>query len=118
VRNGCFCAHPYLFHLLQLPEEQVTNWSKRILNGDKADKPGLVRISFGCYNNTDDIDRVIEMLNRIVRGDYQGDYRMNPHTGEYIPANYHEPIHQYFALEPSNESSSEEKKLVSAFPLP
>jgi len=99
VRSGCFCAHPYVVHLLGLKADESALWRKQLLNGDKSNMPGMVRASFGCYNNTEDIDRLMEMLERIVRGDYQGDYRVNSRTGEYLPIGYEEPLGAYFLLE-------------------
>lgn len=99
VRSGCFCAHPYVVHLLHLGPEEAVTWRQKILHGDKSDMPGMVRISFGCYNTTDDIDRLIAMLEVIRRGEYQGDYQLVPHTGEYLPVNYTEPLAGYFSLE-------------------
>jgi len=99
VRSGCFCAHPYVVHLLQLSGEEATTWRTQLLDGDKSNMPGMVRASFGCYNNTEDIDGLVTMLERIVRGDYQGDYRLIPSTGEYLPANYDEIFAEHFLLE-------------------
>lgn len=91
VRSGCFCAHPYVVHLLQLDERTASTWRDQILGGDRSHMPGMVRISFGCYTNTDDIDRLVAMLHRIVRREYIGDYRLDPRSGEYAPANWQEP---------------------------
>ena len=99
VRSGCFCAHPYVVHLLQLDEATADTWRDQLLSGDKSHMPGMVRASFGCYNNQTDIDRLVEMLQRIARGDYQGDYRLDPATGEYSPAGFVEPLADYFLLE-------------------
>jgi cysteine desulfurase/selenocysteine lyase len=71
VRSGCFCAQPYVARLLGLTEP---------VRG--IPRPGMVRISLGAYNTTDDIDAVVEMLGRIVQGDYRGQYRLME-TGEY-----------------------------------
>ena len=99
VRSGCFCAHPYVVHLLGLSADEAVTWRTQLLGGDKSSMPGMVRASFGCYNSTADIDRLAEMLERIARGDYQGDYRMEPSTGEYLPVGYEEPLADYFLLE-------------------
>ena len=99
VRSGCFCAHPYVVHLLQLPTEDHEAWKKRVLTGDRSDMPGMVRASFGCYTTTADVDRFVEMLDRVVRGDYQGDYQLDATTGEYAPAGYPEPLAEFFSLE-------------------
>lgn len=103
VRSGCFCAHPYVVHLLKLNEEEAGRWRDQLMAGDKSEMPGMVRASFGCYNNTDDIDRLVEMLHKIARHDYQGDYVLNRATGEYRPRGFHEPLEEYFLLEPQAE---------------
>jgi selenocysteine lyase/cysteine desulfurase len=76
VRHGCFCAHPYVVHLLGLNAGETATWRAQMARGDKSDMPGLVRASFGCYNTTDDVDRLAEMLERLARQDYRG--RVSP----------------------------------------
>ncbi len=98
VRSGCFCAHPYVVHLLHLGPQEAATWRQQLLGGDKSNMPGMVRISFGCYTNTQDIDRLVDMLERITRGDYKGDYRLAPGTGEYMPVNYEDPLAPFFLL--------------------
>ena len=98
VRSGCFCAHPYVVHLLQLPEDEAYDWQNQIIQGDKSNMPGMVRASFGCYNNEEDVDRFIEMLMRIVDGDIQGDYDLNRATGEYTPRGYQDSFEPLLAL--------------------
>jgi selenocysteine lyase/cysteine desulfurase len=98
VRSGCFCAHPYVVHLLQLDETSAHSWRGQLLGGDKSNMPGMVRASFGCYNDFGDVDRLVAMLHRIARGDYTGDYQLNRGTGEYLPADYVEPLADYFLL--------------------
>jgi selenocysteine lyase/cysteine desulfurase len=98
VRNGCFCAHPYVKRLLQFDEAEAQIVTQEILGGDRTNLPGMVRASFGCYNNTDDVDRLVEMLQRIAHGDYQGDYRLNRASGEYLPSDYVEPLAEHFLL--------------------
>ena len=98
VRSGCFCAHPYVVHLLQLDEETAGSWRDQMLQGDKSEMPGMVRASFGCYNNIEDIDRLVEMLERIRRNEYQGDYELTRSTGEYAPAGYVDPLAEHFLL--------------------
>ena len=100
VRSGCFCAHPYVVHLLQLDEVESAQWRDHLLAGDKSDMPGMVRASFGCYNNTEDVDRLVAMLERISRGDYDGDYVLDRKSGEYHPRGFEEPLDEYFLLEP------------------
>jgi selenocysteine lyase/cysteine desulfurase len=99
VRSGCFCAHPYVVHLLDLSEEEQHKWRERFLAGDKSSIPGMVRMSFGCYNNTEDIDRLVDMLHRIAAGDYWGEYTADPATGGYYPKDFREPFEEYFLLD-------------------
>jgi cysteine desulfurase/selenocysteine lyase len=105
VRSGCFCAHPYVVHLLQLSEEEQEAWRTQLLKGNKADMPGMVRMSFGCYNNTDDVDRLVDMLEHISRGEYAGTYKQDEHTGDYSPEGYHAPLGDYFLLDEAEEYS-------------
>jgi selenocysteine lyase/cysteine desulfurase len=98
VRSGCFCAHPYVVQLLDLDEEQSATWREQLLAGDKSDMPGMVRASFGCYSSTDDIDQLADMLGRIVRKDYKGNYEMDISSGEFLPAGYKEPLAHYLPL--------------------
>jgi selenocysteine lyase/cysteine desulfurase len=88
VRNGCFCAHPYILRLLKVDEEEARIHQEEILGGDRSRLPGLVRISFGCYTTADEIDHTVEMLARIVEGDYRGDYRQDRATGDFFPQGF------------------------------
>lgn len=98
VRSGCFCAHPYVVHLLNLDEVTASSWREQLLQGDKSNMPGMVRASFGCYNDTEDVDRLLEMVGTVARGDYRGKYQLIPSTGEYIPAGYEDPLDTHFLL--------------------
>src|SRR3990172_286101 len=92
VRSGCFCAHPYVVHLLQLDAEEAVSWRTQLLAGDRSNMPGMVRMSFGCYNTEADVERLAEMLERIARADYLGDYQLDSSSGEYTPAGYEDPL--------------------------
>jgi selenocysteine lyase/cysteine desulfurase len=83
VRNGCFCAHPYVKHLLRVSPEEDARFTAEVMAGDKSHMPGMVRASLGCYNNESDLDALAEMLERIVRGEYRGRYRQDPRTGAF-----------------------------------
>lgn len=99
VRSGCFCAHPYVVHLLQLDEAESTSWRDKMLAGDKSEMPGMVRMSFGCYNNTDDIDRLVEMLYRVQQKEYIGEYEVVRATGEYIPKGHQDHLDTFFSID-------------------
>lgn len=98
VRSGCFCAHPYVVHLLHLPAEQASSWREEIRQGNRANMPGMVRLSLGCYNDRSDVDRAVDMLHRISRGDVRGEYILDTASGEYTPVGFQEPLAEYFEL--------------------
>jgi selenocysteine lyase/cysteine desulfurase len=98
VRSGCFCAHPYILHLLGLSPSEARAVRSRMLAGDKSDMPGLVRISFGLYNTLDEIDTLIEALNRIARGEYSGQYIQEKSLGEYHPVGWDPDFEEYFSF--------------------
>lgn len=98
VRNGCFCAHPYLLHLLGVDQSQAQAHQQAIASGNKAHLPGLVRASFGCYNTVEEVDWFADVLERVVRGEYRGDYVQDPASGAYWPRGYDPQWEQYFKL--------------------
>lgn len=98
VRNGCFCAHPYLLHLLGLSPQEAEQVRTRILSGDRSDMPGLIRISFGLYNTFAEIDALVSALKEIARGHYQGVYLQDPASGEFTPKDWQPNFDRYFPL--------------------
>lgn len=58
VRNGCFCAQPYVQRLLNISEEEI----KERIEDPNLPHPGMVRISFGCYNTFEEIDIFTNLL--------------------------------------------------------
>jgi len=63
VRNGCFCAQPYVQRLLDISKKDI---KKRIRYSDLP-HPGMVRISFGVYNTQEEIDALINALFHIYK---------------------------------------------------
>lgn len=100
VRNGCFCAHPYLLHLLGYDETKAEVIRQQMIAGDRRAAPGMVRISFGLYNTFDDIDRLIIALQAIRAGKYCGDYQQNTASGEFYPSNWRIDYNAYFSFQP------------------
>ena len=82
VRNGCFCAHPYLMHLLGLTASAVDAIRTQLAQGDRRSMPGMVRVSFGLYNTTHDVDSLVAALQQIARGDMRGRYEQDRASGE------------------------------------
>ncbi len=96
VRNGCFCAHPYVVELLGLSDDETTRWRENFLGGDKSGMPGMVRMSFGCYSTEEDVDRLIEAIDVVRNRSYVGEYRQLPRTGEYLPVGYEDDFGGYW----------------------
>jgi selenocysteine lyase/cysteine desulfurase len=67
VRNGCFCARGYVQKLLNLnPAQTNSNPAPRPISDPST--PGMVRISFGCYNQLEEVDVLIKALREIADG--------------------------------------------------
>jgi selenocysteine lyase/cysteine desulfurase len=98
VRSGCFCAHPYILHLLGLNHQEADTVRHNIISGDRSDMPGLIRASFGLYNDLDDVDALVDALSCIAHGVYQGEYLQVKTTGEYFPVGWQPNFTEYFSL--------------------
>jgi cysteine desulfurase/selenocysteine lyase len=96
VRNGCFCAHPYVKHMLGVTPEEDHIFTEEVIAGNKSRMPGMVRASLGCYSNEADIDALVAMLHRIQRGEYRGTYRQNVATGAFHADGYAPDFTRYF----------------------
>jgi len=72
VRNGCFCAHPYLHRLLGLTD--TTELRRRLVAGEDVDLPGAVRPSFGIFNDESEVDELVRMIRLIRDRGWKGDY--------------------------------------------
>ena len=74
VRNGCFCANPYVFHLLHMSKAAVDSVEGEVNAGHRKALPGAVRASLAPYNDEAEVDRFVEAVGHIARGDLQGGY--------------------------------------------
>jgi len=84
ARCGQFCAHPYIFALLGISDAEAEKLYEGASCGNLADMPGVVRASFGLYNDKSDVDALCDCLEAIAKGDH-AEYDTNPHTGERRP---------------------------------
>jgi len=98
VRNGCFCAHPYLLHLLGLSSDEAKRVHTDILANNRSDMPGLTRISFGLYNTAEEVDVLAQALTNITRGKYYGRYEQDVKSGEYHAIDWKPDLAHYFKL--------------------
>ncbi len=87
VRHGCFCAHPYLLRLLQLPEADVRAYREAVVRHDRRSMPGAVRASACLSTSEDHIDRLLEAVASIAGGAPPTvDYAQDEVTGDFWPA--------------------------------
>lgn len=63
VRNGCFCAQPYVQKLLKISDDEM----ERYRSDESLPRPGLVRVSFGLYNDYNEIYLLAYMLKEISK---------------------------------------------------
>lgn len=100
VRAGCFCAHPYVAHLLGRSVEEQRASSLLALTGNKSDIPGMVRISMGVDTLESDINAVIRAVNKICenKDEYKKQYILNNATGVYEAVNKRNITEKYFKL--------------------
>lgn len=98
VRNGCFCAHPYVKLLLDVVGEREDRFLAAMASNDRRDIPGAVRVSVGFYNEEWEVDRFLQALERIIRKEYKGCYELDPRSGEYHPRGYRDDFGPYFSL--------------------
>ena len=67
VRNGCFCAQPYVKELLSLHCDTAERFRHAIATGDRRQMPGMVRASLGVYSRLDDIDALGGAVEQLLR---------------------------------------------------
>jgi cysteine desulfurase/selenocysteine lyase len=101
VRSGCFCAQPYVMHLLGLTQEAQADFHRAHLAGRRAARPGMVRVSIGVYNTMNDVDALADALERVIRRDYRGHYAQMP-NGDFVPRGHTDSIRSFL---PSDRSA-------------
>ncbi|MEK7705367.1 MAG: aminotransferase class V-fold PLP-dependent enzyme [Myxococcota bacterium] len=65
VRDGCFCAQPYVKSLLGIDDTTEKQLIEEILHGDRRNVPGLVRASLGVYSTGEDIEALCAALREL-----------------------------------------------------
>jgi selenocysteine lyase/cysteine desulfurase len=85
VRHGCFCAHPYITHLLGVGISDAHTIRERLRRGEHHEIPGAIRASFGIGTTVEHIDRLVAALRDITTRGPKLDYVEDPHTGDYLP---------------------------------
>jgi selenocysteine lyase/cysteine desulfurase len=74
VRNGCFCANPYVFHLLNMSKEEVDSVEGEVTADRRTALPGAVRASLAPYNDRAEVDRFADAVTRVASGRLTANY--------------------------------------------
>lgn len=74
VRNGCFCANPYVFHLLHMTKEAVEAVEGEVNADHRKALPGAVRASLAPYNDEGEVDRFVDAVRRVAGGQLKASY--------------------------------------------
>jgi cysteine desulfurase/selenocysteine lyase len=85
VRNGCFCANPYVFHLLHMDRLAVEAVEGEVTSGHRKALPGAVRASLAPYNSAGELDRFVDAVSHIARGRLKATYEQAA-DGTFSPA--------------------------------
>jgi selenocysteine lyase/cysteine desulfurase len=85
VRNGCFCANPYVFHLLHMDKKAVDAVEGEVTAGHRKALPGAVRASLAPYNTSTEVERFVEAVTRIAKGKLKATYEQAA-DGTFSPA--------------------------------
>ncbi len=85
VRNGCFCANPYVFHLLHMDKKAVDAVEGEVTSGHRTALPGAVRASLAPYNTASEMERFVEAVTQIARGRLKATYEQAL-DGTFSPA--------------------------------
>ncbi|GAC1475195.1 MAG: aminotransferase class V-fold PLP-dependent enzyme [Candidatus Dormibacteraceae bacterium] len=85
VRNGCFCANPYVFHLLHMDKKAVDAVEGDVTAGHRKALPGAVRASLAPYNTPAEVERFVAAVTHIARGKLNSTYEQAA-DGTFSPA--------------------------------
>jgi selenocysteine lyase/cysteine desulfurase len=85
VRHGCFCAHPYITHLLGLTPKQADEVRNELRRGEHAHVPGAVRASFGIGTTGEDVDLLCDALEELAGAGPRLHYLQDQATGDFLP---------------------------------
>jgi selenocysteine lyase/cysteine desulfurase len=86
VRDGCFCAHPLMVHLLGIEPDEVRRLHREVARGNRSEIPGAVRASLGLDTTRHDVDRLVDAMARISAEGPRWTYRQPAGATSYVPA--------------------------------
>ena len=84
-RGGCSCAGTYGHILLNVDHDTSNKITQKINQGDYAEKPGWIRISFHPTTTDAEAKYVVAAIKQITEHalEWAKDYRFNPATGDF-----------------------------------
>lgn len=85
VRHGCFCANPYVFHLLHMDKDAVNEVEHEVTAGRRRALPGAVRASLAPYNTPDEVGRFLDAVRHVAAGRIKASYEQSA-DGTFAPA--------------------------------
>ncbi len=91
VRSGCFCANPYVFHLLHMDREAVESVEGEVNAGHRKALPGAVRASLAPYNELAEVERFIRAVTQMAAGKIGAKYEQAD-DGTFSPVGGWPPI--------------------------
>lgn len=62
TRRGAFCAHPYVWRLMGIPDSKLDSFEQCT----DMSTPGMVRVSFGIYNTEEEVDKMLELMPKVM----------------------------------------------------
>jgi selenocysteine lyase/cysteine desulfurase len=62
TRRGAFCAHPYVWRLMGISNEEAKTFENCI----DMKTPGMIRVSFGIYNTEEEVDEFLKVLGNLI----------------------------------------------------
>lgn len=66
IRNGTFCAHPYVRRLLGIKDEEFCKYAY-----SNRKRPGMLRVSLGLYNSKEELDEFLNTLEIVKAKDFR-----------------------------------------------
>ncbi|MFT5222880.1 MAG: selenocysteine lyase/cysteine desulfurase [Glaciecola sp.] len=100
VRDGCFCAHPLMLRLLEVPQDEADRIREEVRAGNHANVPGSVRASAGLTTTDADVDVLVEALRTIAAAGPKWTYARDQASGNWEPTNDDRPLPDLVCVPP------------------
>lgn len=98
VRDGCFCAHPLMLRLLDVPDAEAERIRSELVAGRHAAVPGAIRMSTSVVTTTADLDHAIDCLEQVIADGPTATYRHDEAHGTWHPDPDDRPLPPLAAL--------------------